>query len=78
MFVDPLDNPQPWKDFQRLITYVVSVDVNLQQVKGSLCVILDKNNEKKTSTVKGVGGLIRTPKKSNLMEERWVTKELQP
>ena len=30
MAVDPLNNAQPWEDFQRLITmYVVFVDANL-------------------------------------------------
>jgi hypothetical protein len=30
--MDPLNDTQPWEDFQRLVTYDVYVDSNLQQV----------------------------------------------
>lgn len=45
VIVDPLNNAQPWEDIQKLITYVVFIDANLQQIKG--VTPNDKNNEKK-------------------------------
>ena len=53
--VDPLNNAQPWENFQRLITYVDFVDANLQQMKG---LIFDKM-KKKVSNSMGVGGPIK-------------------
>ena len=41
--VDPMNNAQLWEDFQRLVTYVVSIDANLQQVKASLDEAPNKN-----------------------------------
>jgi hypothetical protein len=45
--VDPLNDAQPWEDFQRLVTYAVSIDSNLQQVKAGLGIATTKNGEKK-------------------------------
>lgn len=63
--VDPLNDAQPWEDFQRLVTYAVSVDANLQQVKAGLGIATTKNGEKKTPSI-GVGGPIRNQKKSTM------------
>ena len=42
-----LDDVQPWEDFQRLITYVISVDSNFLQVDFRLDIACTKNTEKK-------------------------------
>jgi hypothetical protein len=34
--VDPLNDAQPWEDFQRLVINADYIDYNLQQVKGGL------------------------------------------
>jgi hypothetical protein len=56
--VDPLNDAQPWEDFQRLVTHAVSVGSNLQQVKAGLEIATAKNGEKKTHFV-GVSGPIK-------------------
>ena len=43
--VDPLNDARPWEDFQKLVTYAVSVDSNLQQVKAGLEIANAKNGE---------------------------------
>ena len=60
--MDPLNNAQPWEDFQRLITYVVFVDANLQQMKG----LTFEKMEKKVPNSIGVGGPIKAQKKSTM------------
>ena len=45
--MDPLNDAQPWEDFQRPVTYVVCVDSNLQQVKFGLGIAFIKNGKKK-------------------------------
>jgi hypothetical protein len=63
--VDPMNNAQPWEDFQRLVTYAVSIDANLQQVRASLGEAPNKSIEKKNPTTKeGAGGPIKAKKKS--------------
>ena len=44
--VDQLNDAQPWKYFQRLVTYAVYVDYNLQQVKVGLGIATTKIGEK--------------------------------
>ena len=61
--VDPLNDARPWEDFQRLVTYAISIDSNLQQVKAGLGIANAKNGEKMTSSI-GVGGPIKNKKKS--------------
>ena len=59
--VDPLNNAQPWEDFQKncyLCRFVVS---NLQQVNARLRIANAKNVEKKTPSI-GVGGSIKNQK----------------
>ena len=45
--LDPLNNAQPWEDFQKLVIYVVSINANLQQMKSSFVVLPNKINESK-------------------------------
>jgi hypothetical protein len=45
---DPLNDAQPWEDFQRLVTYAVLVDSSIQQVKVGLGIATAKNGEEKT------------------------------
>ena len=61
--VDSLNDAQPWEDFQRLVTNVISVDSNLQQVKYGLGIASIKNGEKKTPSIR-IGGPIKNQKKS--------------
>ena len=63
--MDPLNDTQPWGYFQRLVTHVVSVDPNLQQVKAGLGFATTKNGEKKTLSL-GVGGPLKNHKKSTM------------
>ena len=44
--VDPLNDAQPWEDFQRLVIYAGVVDSNVQQVKAGLGIATSKNGEK--------------------------------
>jgi NifB/MoaA-like Fe-S oxidoreductase len=62
--VDPLNNAQAWEDFQRLVTHVVSIDANLQQMKSSFDILPNKINESKKSSIakESSGGPIRTQK----------------
>ena len=63
--MDPLNDVQPWEDFQRLVTYAVFVDFNLQQVKSRLGVAFTKNGEKNTPCI-GIDGLIKNKKKPTM------------
>ena len=42
-----LNDARPWEDFQRLNTYVISVDSNFQQVHSGLGIACTKKIEKK-------------------------------
>ena len=44
--MDTLNDAQPWEDFQRLITYVISIDSKFQQVHFGLGIVSTKNIEK--------------------------------
>ena len=61
--MDTMNDSQPWEDFQRLITYVISVDSNFQQVHYGLGIASTKNIEKKFSSIRVVGP-IKNQKKS--------------
>ena len=66
--VDPLNDAQPWKDFQRL-----GIDFNLQQVKYGLGVASTENSEEITPS-KGVGGPIKITKNSTMKftNDTWI------
>ena len=54
-----------FKDFQRLVTYVVPVDSNLQEIKAGLGIANAKNGEKNIPSI-GVGGPIKNQNKSTM------------
>ena len=41
--MDPLNDAQSWEDFQRLVTYAISIDFSPQQVKARLEITTTKN-----------------------------------
>ena len=76
--MDPLNDAQPWEDFQRLVTY--AVDSNLQQVKYGLGIASTKNIERKNPSI-GIGGPVKNQKKYTMKftNGREIDyKELQP